>query len=233
MLTRRPRTGLWLHEEILLLALKDEKGTVEWQASSSYVYALAGAVMAELLLAGRITVDHGKKKFVNLVDGQPFGEPVIDECLARLNTARRRRQMQDWVSRFARLRDLKHRVAAGLCERGVLAQQEDTVLFVFHRRTYPERRPGPEQRMIERLRQAIFTDQPRVDSRTSILVSLAHGADLLCIPFAKKELRPRRKRIEQIANGDLVGRATRQAIEAMQAAILVCCVMPAITAATT
>ena len=38
---------LYLHEEILLIALRDEKGTLESAASMSHAYAMAGAMMAE------------------------------------------------------------------------------------------------------------------------------------------------------------------------------------------
>ena len=39
----------------------------------------------------------------------------------------------------------------------------------------------------------------------------------------------RKKRIEQVINGDVVGPATREAIEAMQAAVMVAVIMPAVS----
>ena len=53
MATRR---SLYLHEEILLLALKDEKGTF---VAASYEMALGGAILAELLLQKRIGIENG------------------------------------------------------------------------------------------------------------------------------------------------------------------------------
>jgi hypothetical protein len=43
---------LWLHEEILLLALRDKEGT--FASGSHHRHALGGAILAELLLAQRI-----------------------------------------------------------------------------------------------------------------------------------------------------------------------------------
>ena len=45
-----------LYEELMLLALRDEKGTLESKAGM-YGYALGGAILSELLLSGRVTVD--------------------------------------------------------------------------------------------------------------------------------------------------------------------------------
>ncbi len=224
------KTPLYLHEEIMLLALRDEAGTVEF--GSMHGYALGGAILAELLLAGRITVEEGKKNLVNLISDQPMGEPVIDECLGKMAAAKRRATPQTWVQRFASVKRIQHRVAEGLCERGILRADEGKVLLIFSRTIYPEINPQPERALIERLRKAIFGDSPRVDPRTTILTSLANSAGLLRIPFDKKELKKRKKRIEQLANGDLIGKATADAIQAMQAALMLACGIPAVTVAT-
>jgi len=86
----------------------------------------------------------------------------------------------------------------------------------------------PEQRLIERLRQAIFTDAMDIDPRTVVVLSLAHNSGLLRANFNKKELKARKKRIEKIVNSEVAGKATKQAIEAMQAAVMVACIMPAV-----
>ena len=47
--------SLFLHEEIFLLALKDEEGTIAFGAH--YNFAVGGAAMAELLLDGKIVAE--------------------------------------------------------------------------------------------------------------------------------------------------------------------------------
>ena len=220
------KRSLFLHEEIMLLALHDDKGTV---SSENYPYAVGGAVLADLLLTGRLRIDEeGKKKFVALRSDRPLGNPIVDECLAKVAEAKRRATVQTWVSRFASLRDLKHRVAQGLCKRGILEADEDTILWVFTRKVYPEINPVPERELIERLRKAIFTDARDLDPHTVVLVSLANGSDLLRLVFDRRELKTRKQRIEQLVNGELTGKATKQAIEAMQAAMMVAIIMPVI-----
>jgi len=224
------QTNLFLHEEIMLLALRDEQGTIA--SGTMYQYAIGAAVLAELLLNKRIAVgEPRRKKLVDLISSQPFGEPLIDQCLEKICNAKRRASLQMWVSRFAGVKNLKHRVALQLCERGILRASEDKILLLFARKIYPEINPEPERNLIERLRQAIFTDSRDVDSRTVVLVSLANSTGLLKVVFDKKELKGRKARIKEISDGEITGKAAKEAIEAMQAAVMVCCIMPAITTA--
>ena len=141
----------------------------------------------------------------------------------------------DGASRFQRfwhVKNLHHRVAAGLCKRGILRGDEDKILWLFRRRIYPEINPQPERKLIERLRKAIFGEGRRVDPRTVVILSLANGADLLQIHFDKRKLRGKKKRIAQVVNGDLMGKATKEAIEAAEAAVMVACIMLAIMVST-
>lgn len=240
--------SLYLQEEILLLALRDEAGTVA--ADHTYHFALGGAILSELLLGNRIAIDEGRsrdhtagfgawlrqafteKNLVDLADNRPLGDPLLDECLGRIATAKRRASMKTWITRFAHVGKLQHRIAEGLCRRGVIRADTGTILLIFKRRIYPELDPRPERAVIERLRKAIFTDTREIDPRTVVLISLADSAGVLRIPFGRRELRARRKRIEQITSGELMGKATKQAIQAAQAAVATAACVPVIVAAT-
>jgi Golgi phosphoprotein 3 len=223
---------LYLHEEIMLLALRDREGTVF--SGTMYNFAIGGAVLAELLMAKRIDVEEVKKrKYARVLSPAHFDDPLIDECLAKLGGAKRRDQLKNWVSKFANAKNLKHRVAEQLAKRGILRIDEDKVLGIFTRKIYPEVDPQPERELIERLRQAIFGDGGEIDPRTVVLLSLANSADLLKLVFDKKQLKSRKARIEQVVNGELTGKATNEAIQAMQAAVMVACILPAITVSIT
>lgn len=223
--------SLTLPEEVLLLALHDEKGTTGMD--SMYSYALGGAILAELLMAQRIRLDNSRQKTVHLVNAKPVGNPLLDECLVRLVAAVKPAAAQTWVSRFATVKRLKHRLAERLCDRGILRADQDRLLLVFSRRTYPEVDPGPERAVVERLRQAIFSDARKLDPRTVVLVALADSAGLLKNIFDRKELRGRKARIERIVEGEVMAEATRAAVEAVQAAVMVAVIVPTITTAAT
>ena len=216
-----------LHEEILLLALRDKEGTF---FSKMYQRALGAALIAELLLTKRVEIEEGKKKHVRLLDGSSVGDPVLDEALEKLSKAKRRASLTAWVLRLSNIPKLRHKVAAGLCRKGILKEDEDQVLVFFRRRIYPQADPRPERAMVDRLRRAIFSDSREIEPRTAILISLAKSADLLSIPFEKGDLKRRKERIKKITEGELLGKATKEAIHAAQAAMFVAVVMPAVAA---
>lgn len=220
------RDRLPLHEEVLLLALRDEEGTIA--SGTMYQYAIAGAILSELMLQGRIAVDDsGRKKLATVLDPRPTGAPLLDECLDKV-AASKPKPLDHWVARFANIKNLKHRVAERLCDRGILHEDEGTILLLFTRRIYPETDSRPEQEIVERLRRAIFTDTRDIDPRTVVLVSLANSAGILKVSFDKKELKARQERLEQVINGDLVGKAAKDAIDAMQAAVMVAVIVPVV-----
>ena len=221
---------LYLHEEVFLLALRDDQGTVAFGVLCEI--AIGGAVLAELLLGGRIEIESGKRASVNLVDNRPFGDQVLDDCLTRIATAKRRAKLGAWVSRLGHVRGLKHRVAQGLCVRGILREDEDRVLLLFRRKIYPEIDPRPERKLIERLRRAVLSPGGRVEPRTVVLLSLAKSAGLLKTCFERRELKNNKRRIEELVSGELAGRATKEAVQAAQAAAAMAAIIPAVTVAT-
>ncbi len=217
---------LFLYEEIMLLALRNQRGTV---ATGYAEYVVAGAVLAELLLDRRISVDDSKQ-LLDLHDTRPTGDPIIDECIQKIMAAKKRASLATWVSRLAGIKNLRHKVAQQLCNRGILRADQDKVLFIFTRKIYPELNPVPEKKIVDRLHAAIFSDVDQLDPRTVVLVSLANASGLLSENFGRKEIKSRKKRIEQIANGEMIGKATKEVIAACEAAIMFAAIMPAIIA---
>lgn len=220
---------LHLYEEIMLLAVRNKEGTV---ATGYLEYAIAGAVLAELLLDRRISVENTRKQLVDLQNMKSTGDPILDECMERIKVSKRRASLHTWVSRLASIKSLRHKVARQLCRRRILRADEDKVLLLFTRKIYPEINPVPEKKIVDRLRSAIFTDNDRLNPRTVVLVSLANGADLLSQAFGRKDVRNRKKRIEQIVNGEMTGKATKEVIEACETAVMIAAIMPTIIAST-
>ena len=220
--------NLFLYEELLLLAIKDEEGTFE---GGFLEHVIAAAILAELLMQDRIIVGDQKKSTVTLKSTSPLGDPIVDECLEQIRNEEKSIDLKNWIYRFARIRDLRHRIARQLCERGILRADEDKILWIFTRKIYPEVNHEPEKEIIERLKAAVFGDEDDIDPRTVVLISLAKNASVLHRPFDKKEYKQRKKRIEQIVNGEVTGKATQEVIAACQTAIMVATIIPAVTAA--
>lgn len=223
--------ALHLYQECLLLAFRDDVGTRDPYANLGF--GLGGAMLADLLLLNRVSVEKVKKSsFLKLEDASTTGDELLDECLAKLEKAKRRAQLGTWVQRFGALRDLKHRAAAGLCDLGILKEEIGSVMLIFKRRIYPQLDGRVEKEILERVRKAIFTQTREIDPRTVVLVSLADKTGLLRANFDKKKLKERKRRIEQICEGEFIGKAAQEAVEAAVAAATMAAIMPAMMVTT-
>ncbi len=209
---------LALHEEIVLLALEDRKGTFQWSMPAP---VLGGAIFADLLVNERVEIPDTDEKdpLIDVVDDEPLGNPVLDEALERMATAKRRARLTHWVSRFGNKRGVPHEIARELCRRGILREDEQSVLFFFRRRIFPEVNPVPERRLKARLEKAIF-GEGTVDEKTAVLIALANTADVLKHAFESQRLKRRKKRIERITEEQPVGKAAKQLVETAVVALL-------------
>ena len=219
------------YQEILLLALDDKKGTTG--TGSMFLHAIAGAVLAELAGSGAVKISADKKKAVTAVSGRAPADPLLAECWQMIKSAKKPKKASEWVMKFAGIKDLKNRVARSLVAAGVLEEETGSVLKIFRRTVYPATDPGPEHDLKERMRKAIFTGTEQVEIRTVIVIALASAARMLETVFAKKDLKERKLRLEKLCSGQVAGAATKEAVEAVQAAILVATMVPIVVAAGT
>jgi hypothetical protein len=103
-------------------------------------------------------------------DATPPGEPVLDAALEKLASSTRRVQASVAVSRLGNLPQLRRRVAAELCTRGIVRETEAQVLLLFRRRRYPTADPKPERALVQRIRGVLD------GGRTPDAVAAAHAA---------------------------------------------------------
>lgn len=219
-----------LPEQLMLLMLRDDTGTME-SHTSLYQLALGGAILTELMLSETVRIEDDKKKLVRMERSKALSDPVLDDCRRLVAEAKRPRPAQHWITIFGGQSRLRHRIAEGLCRRGILEESEDKVLFFFTRAVYPTINPKPEKRLVDSLREAVLGSSSDVAPSTALLVSLAHATSLMRIHFSKEELKDRKARIEQLTSGDLVGRIASDAVMAAQQATQAA-VMSAIIAST-
>jgi hypothetical protein len=210
---------LKLHEELLLLAFHDEKGTNAF--AKMLEPGLAGALLAELLLLDRAEIRaEGKRGLVTVIDRRRTADQLVDEALGRLDQAKRRADPRATVMRLQRIPQLRHKTARALCRRGVLRETEGEVLLLFRRRIYPTVDPGPERALIERIRAALESTE-EISPRTALLIGIADVTGCLSAIYDRRERKALKPRLRSIQEGAAAVRATRGAIEAIQTAMIV------------
>ncbi|RST11664.1 GPP34 family phosphoprotein [Streptomyces sp. WAC05374] len=211
-----------LAEDIALLSLDDESGAAKERQSAGW--AVAGGILLELAMAGRVTVADGR---LEVTDTTPTGTALLDGRLERLEEWTRRksrRKVADWLTK-----DQSKAVAAtveSLCARGLVTEERGKVLGLFPVRRYPEADGSVERELRARLTSVVVHGM-EPDDRTSGLVALLHAAKLYRLAFPDVPRKLVAPRMAKIADGQWAGDGVREAIRNMQAA------MVAVTVATT
>ncbi|MEV1333655.1 GPP34 family phosphoprotein [Micromonospora costi] len=214
---------LTLAHELALLG-HDDAG-VNRLGSPHLGYGLAGALLLDLTLAGRLTVADGR---VSVTGAEPLGVPLLDDALTRIASDEKRRKPKDWIGRLAK--GLPERVLDGLVDAGVLRRESDKVLWVFPRTRYPSptgAEPAVETDARRRMLAAVAGPGP-VEPRTAALISLSRAVGLDRKLFRDLPKDQVKRRLAEIGEGSWASDATRRAIMETQAAV-----MAATSAATT
>lgn len=210
-----------LADELALLVHQDDGSRALGQPALGY--GLAGALLVELALAGRVAVVDRK---VAVVDPAPTGHPLLDRALDRV-AGDGPRTPAHWVDKLSRA--LTEEVMAGLVDRGVLRREEGRVLLVFPRTRFPApdgAEPAAETAARARMRRAVLGDGP-VDPRTAALCALVRAVGLDRRVFTDLPRRQVRAALKAISDGDWAADAVRKAIEEVRTAVTVAVVVPA------
>jgi len=200
---------LTMPEELLLLMLDDETGRLIDRSAPSGDYAMAAAILAELMLEGRI---HTDPAHLSVTDPTPTGDAVLDEVLARIGGEIAPQGTRWWIEHLASEADhLRDMYFDRLVERGVLRLEEGRFLWFFAERRYPLISDREEREVKARLMAVIFEDNAP-SQRDALLIGLARAAGLLPLLLAPSELDRAQPRIDAVADGQELNRTLTDAV---------------------
>lgn len=210
-----PSTHLTFVEELVLLALDDATGAPRPMPVMAFNYAIAGALLADLALAGRIDTDPQQ---LVVLSREPLGDPLLDRALATLAAAAPQ-PVAHWLSIFSQDRtELETTALARLVDRGILRREDKKILWVFGVRRYPTVDNQERTEVRTRLAALILGDD-LPDPRDAVLISLLVASHLAYSIFSGPELTARSKRLATLAKMDLVGREVAAAIDTVTHAL--------------
>ena len=221
-------------EDLLLFALDDEKGTTLWSGAGALPYGLAGALLAELALRGKVTL--GDKQAVAVLDETPTGVDVLDDALRLIAASKKPRDAKHWVTTFTtKVKRLRDRLEDRLVAEGILRKDQHRVLFLFPFERLPTDDPSVERGLRDEVR-AVLLEQASPDVRIAVLISLLKSCNLLDGLFAMAERSVVRDRatavIERVPEGAAAGGAATAAADAAAATMAAIAATTAATAVT-
>ena len=196
-------------EEIMLLLLDDKGGRFIDTRSTSRECALAGAVLMDLALEGRIDTDPER---LFMIDPAPLEDDLLDPTLARIAQSVETHDPGHWVNQtVAYAGDIQERSLARLVERGILRREDDRFMWVFHERRYPIIDNKTVREVKLQIMGVLFSDEIP-DARDIVIISLADACGIFGGILSGRELAGAAQRIAQVRKMDLIGREVSKAV---------------------
>lgn len=215
-------------EDLLLLLTHDTSGRPQAD-SVKLPHALAGAVLLELAMAGKVDVAgaNARVKAGRLIvtDASPTGDEILD---AALTTIRQRegKKPQDVVGKLHK--GLRDKLYERLAERGILRRERDKVLGLFPRTSWPAGDALHEQQVRAAIAATLGGDGREIEARIGALISLLSAIDAVtkvvdpnAYGIEKRELKRRAKAVaEQTWASEAVRKAVAAVNSTMTAAVV-------------
>ena len=188
----------------ILLLLENEDGVFFPTQSDTIKSVLAGAVLIDLSLAGRIDTD--LESLIVLSD-QPTDNVLMDSVLARLAQHRQTADTQHWIETLASdpTLSIAELALASLEQSAVVKRKEKTLFRRFRRQAYPTVDFDSKEKVRARIQKVVRSDDIP-DPSDAATACLAQACGLFSEIFSGAEIKQRRSRIEHLRLLDLIGR---------------------------
>ncbi|MEQ4207155.1 GPP34 family phosphoprotein [Actinopolymorpha sp. B9G3] len=207
-----------LAEDLLLLLVDDATGKPVTDGTK-LDHAIAGALLLELALQGKIDVAETREENVRkgrlvVRDHAPVGEPVLDDALTFI-AGKNGKKPDSVIGPLGK--GLRARLLSGLADRGILRREEGRILGIFPTTRWPAEDSRHENALRERLHDVLVVGLTP-DDRIGALVSLLSAIDVVPKVVESLDRRALKRRAEEIAEGAWAADAVRRAVEAVNAA---------------
>jgi Golgi phosphoprotein 3 len=209
---------LTLADEIVVLMLDDDTGSIKPECASVANMAIAGGILMELALFGRIDTD---LKSLFIVDPKPVDDELLDLALQKSAAEPKKRPSEWWIRALGlglHSHDLTTKILGRLVQARILRLEDKRFLWVFSRRAYPQKSGREEREAKARLESVIFNDDVP-DSRDTLLLGLADSTGVLKAILSPEDMRKASTRIAQVIALEEINRSLGDAAARWRAAL--------------
>ncbi len=204
-------------EEILLVMLDDEKGTLPPIPQLTLHFVIAGAILMDLAVRNKIDND---LENVTLIDSTPTGEACLDDALAKVASSPDGHKTNYWLNEIADEGTvIVDQGFKSLVQRGILDEHEKRFLWVMKSRTYPTIDGTAEREVKLRIMNILYSDEIP-DPRDVVVICLLDACNMFRALLGQNEVNRVRERIDQVARLDVIGQATTKLIRDIQIAFV-------------
>jgi len=220
--------NLTLIDQLTLLALDDHKGNFI-PDSTTFSFALAGALILELILEQKISISDD---VVKVLDRSATGDSILDEYIKSIHESSKPKKIKSWIDKFGqKASKIKEATLKKLIDDGILVKKEETILWVFHVNKYPASDPRPENQLRARLHN-IVVNYHKPNLKEVMILSLVESCRLEVEVFGKENAKVFKKEIKRIkSDSEISGVVNKSIMEICDAinAMLVIMIATAVT----
>ncbi|MGZ0151741.1 GOLPH3/VPS74 family protein [Kribbella sp. WER1] len=211
-------------EDLLLLLYDDQTGK-PITGAPGLDFSLAGAVLIELTLQQKLDITtEGKVGRLQVLDGAPTGDPILDERLSYVND-KPGKKPKDQIKPLSK--HLRDQLLARLAQRGVLEADQGKVLGLFPVTRWPAKDARHELEVRAQL-ESVLTQGLAPDQRTAALIALLSALNVVPKVITNAvDTRALKQRAKEIADSDWAAAAVKKAVAEMQAAVTAAIVVSA------
>lgn len=210
---------LTLYDELYLLTVHEDKGTILKSTVEGIKPGLAGALLAELALGGKI--QSNEKHRLLLVDDSPTDDALLDEVLKILGDSEKEHKFGYWINYLGNnLEKLRRQMIERLVEYGIVSQENDHLEWELPTPLDPEVNASSKFLLRRRLR-GIVMAQEEADQRDIAMLSLLRACGFLDLIFLKDERRYASRHINELVISFAMKDSVAQTIEEIESAIAI------------
>jgi hypothetical protein len=208
---------LTLYEELLLLAIHEENGTLIKTARLHLPYGLSGALLAELVLQGKLQINESHR--LERIGSDITGDGILDRALAEVGASEKPRKIGYWIGAlYVRPKRLVKQIMRGLVEKGIVIEDERQLLWAIPNEAFSDQQASAKYSLKQRLRTLALADgDPNLHEIA--LLTLLRASGLMDLVFIKDERKIAGRCIHELLVGEALKNPVAQSLEEIGSAL--------------
>lgn len=208
---------LTLYEELLILSIHENKGTLIGSVVERMKLGLAGAILAELALMGKIQASNNRR--LQLIDDSLIADDVLNEALSILKESEKERKFGYWVNTLSqRAEKFLKQITESLIRKGIVTGEEERLVWCIPSPIQPEAKASSKYLLSKRLR-GIVLAQEDLQPRDIVLLSLVRACGLLDLIFLSDERKLAGRYINELIFNQAIKDPAIQTVQEIESAV--------------
>lgn len=195
---------LTLSEELMLLAVNDDKGHFILSATSDLPYGIAASILIELQERNKISMD--EKGLVNIIEDSKTEVDFLDFALNLIRRTKKIKDCEFWIRSLAlEYKVFKEQIIENLVLKGILQKKAKKFLFLIDFKKYPTLNPAPELETRDKIHKVVLMGI-KPDKKIKNLIILLYCCNLVDEVFPKTSRKVAKKFIKSISEDSNLGK---------------------------